>query len=304
MSVVASLFVSFLRFHPYGFSFHLCAVDAPSLLRFQATWSHCTDRVASGAPGRSPAPSRVDAQNGNCTRTSSFAVWTEELMVVFRDCADHVDYVSQVANKWRQAVLHKCLPTCPLLSRSTQPRGRLGHPPAQACDLAWLHARGTLPGFHGPVLPPAVLDFPLHRFHFSPLAPLPLSTPHALQEPLGEWICKGQLPPSGACMGVRNQRDRPPASPRPRRPRVERGAGGAVRPRCGGGRGGDPEPSQAARLPDTQLLNQGFSALPLSGGVGCPAGFQALRTHGRVQRAPGEQSEEGRLLLESGSHAS
>lgn len=28
--------------------------------------------------------------------TSSFAVWTEELMVVFRDCVDHVDYMSQV----------------------------------------------------------------------------------------------------------------------------------------------------------------------------------------------------------------
>lgn len=55
-------------------------------------------------------------------------MWTEELMVVFRDCADHVDYMSQVVNKWLQAVLHKCLPTCPLLSRNTQLRGWLGQP--------------------------------------------------------------------------------------------------------------------------------------------------------------------------------
>lgn len=82
-----------------------------------------------GALGRSPGPLQGrDAQNGNCTRTSSFAVWTEELMVVFRDCADHVDYMSQVVNKWLEAVLHKCLPTCPLLSRNTQLRGWLGQP--------------------------------------------------------------------------------------------------------------------------------------------------------------------------------
>lgn len=39
MRVVASLFISFLRFHFSGFPFHLCAVDAFFLLQFQATGS-------------------------------------------------------------------------------------------------------------------------------------------------------------------------------------------------------------------------------------------------------------------------
>lgn len=34
---------------------------------------------------------------------------------------------------------------------------------------------------------------------------------------------------------------------------------------------GNPEVSEVARMPVIQLLNQGFSALPLSSGVGCPA---------------------------------
>lgn len=34
---------------------------------------------------------------------------------------------------------------------------------------------------------------------------------------------------------------------------------------------GNPEVSEVARKPVIQLLNQGFSALPLSSGVGCPA---------------------------------
>lgn len=49
---------------------------------------------------------------------------------------------------------------------------------------------------------------------------------------------------------------------------------------------GNPELSKVARPPDMQLLNQGFSALPLSRGLAAQPGFQALRTHGQVQRAP------------------
>lgn len=60
-------------------------------------------------------------------RTSSFAVWTEELMFIFRDCVDHVDYMSQVVDKGatsRFAQMPAHLPT--LSSRSMQLRGWLG----------------------------------------------------------------------------------------------------------------------------------------------------------------------------------
>lgn len=43
--------------------------------------------------------------------------------------------------------------------------------------------------------------------------------------------------------------------------------------------------SEVARMPVIQFLNQGFSALPLSSGAGCPARLPALRTRGKVQQA-------------------
>lgn len=60
--------------------------------------------------------------------TSSAAAWTKELMVVFRDCKDHVDYMSQVdkgaTKHFAQKPTHR--PTLP--SRSVQLRGCLGQP--------------------------------------------------------------------------------------------------------------------------------------------------------------------------------
>lgn len=61
MRVVASLFISFLRFHFSGFSFRLCAVDAFFLLQFQATWSsvevlHGQNRFAGPRVGAQAPP--------------------------------------------------------------------------------------------------------------------------------------------------------------------------------------------------------------------------------------------------------
>lgn len=84
-----------------------------------------------GPRGQSPGPSsraerhrRMEIALG----TSSAAAWTKELMVVFRDCKDHVDYMSQVdkgaTKHFAQKPTHR--PTLP--SRSVQLRGCLGQP--------------------------------------------------------------------------------------------------------------------------------------------------------------------------------
>lgn len=68
--------------------------------------------------------------------TSSFAVWTEELVFIFRDCVDRVDYMSQLVDKGatsRFAQMPAHLPT--LSYRSMHLRGWLASVPAQACDL-------------------------------------------------------------------------------------------------------------------------------------------------------------------------
>lgn len=47
------------------------------------------------------------------------------------------------------------------------------------------------------------------------------------------------------------------------------------------------ELSEVASMPVLQLLNQGFSALPLSSGVAAQPGSEGLRTCNQVQQAPG-----------------
>lgn len=116
----------------------LCAVDAFFLLQFQTTWSYmeilhrenCFAALqgpgvgAPGPPSRAEMHRRMEIALG----TSSVAVWTEELMVVFRDRKDHVDYMSQVdkgaTSRFAQMPTH--LPTLP--SRSARLRGCLSQP--------------------------------------------------------------------------------------------------------------------------------------------------------------------------------
>lgn len=58
--------------------------------------------------------------------TSSFAVWTEKFLIAFRDCKDHMDYMSWVdkeaTSRFAQMLAH--LPTLP--SRSVYLRGWSG----------------------------------------------------------------------------------------------------------------------------------------------------------------------------------
>lgn len=104
-------------FHFYGFCF-LYAVDAFScsatpcgtIWNFTETELLCN---IAGPTSRSPGPpSRAELHRRMkiALGTSSFAIWTEKFMVAFRDCKDHVDYMSQV-DEGATAILHKCLPT-------------------------------------------------------------------------------------------------------------------------------------------------------------------------------------------------
>lgn len=213
MRVVASLFILFLRFHFYGFSFlFLCAVDASFLLSSRprgAIWRYCTDRLAlqlCRVWGRSPGPpSRVEMHRRMeiALGTSSFAVWTEELMVVFRDCVDHVDYMSQVdkgtTSRFAQMPAH-----LPPSIQEYATEGLAG----RTCQLRHVTWPNCMPRAHCQAstrqsCPPAVLDFSLHRFYFCPFAPFhsqytscPTGTPLAngsaevISHPLGlEWAC-------------------------------------------------------------------------------------------------------------------
>lgn len=58
---------------------------------------------------------------------------------------------------------------------------------------------------------------------------------------------------------------------------------------------GNPEVSEVARMPVIQLLNQGFSALPLSSGVGCPARLPSPEDSVRFSELLGKQG--GKELL-------
>lgn len=58
--------------------------------------------------------------------SSLFAVWTEKLLIAFRDCKDHMDYMLQVdegtTSRFAQMLAHLLT----LLSRSVQLRGWSG----------------------------------------------------------------------------------------------------------------------------------------------------------------------------------
>lgn len=117
--------------------------------------------------------------------TSSLAVWTEELMVVFRDCVDHVDYMSQ-ANKG--AVSRFCTNACPPAHSFVQEYATEGLA-GPTCPLRHVTWPDCMPG-HTARLPPASPAASSVCLGFSPpllprltICSFPLGTPHAPTEP-------------------------------------------------------------------------------------------------------------------------
>lgn len=102
--------------------------------------------------GEEPGPpSRVEMHRMEIALgTSSLAVWTEELMVVFRDCVDHVDYMSQ-ANKG--AVSRFCTNACPPAHSFVQEYATEGLA-GPTCPLRHVTWPDCMPG-HTARLPPA-----------------------------------------------------------------------------------------------------------------------------------------------------
>lgn len=186
----------------------LCAVDASLLLSARprgAMWRYCTDRCASQLCrvwGRSPGPpSRVEMHRRMeiALGTSSFAVWMEELMVVFRDCVDHVDYMSQVdkgtTSRFAQMPAH-----LPPSTQEYAPERLAG----RTRRLRRVTRPNCMPGAHGQAsthqsCPPALSWILPPSLLFLPTCPLPLSI-HLMpyRSPLGKWICRGCLPHSEA----------------------------------------------------------------------------------------------------------
>lgn len=123
MKVVASLLFYFVSIF-LGFSLCSSCFLPPAVPEHTELYGNIaqTELLCSIAESRSRSPgppSRVENRRMEIALgTSSFAVWIEKLMIAFRDCKDHMDYMSQVD---KGAVLHKCLPTLP--SRSVQLRG-------------------------------------------------------------------------------------------------------------------------------------------------------------------------------------
>lgn len=122
-----------LHFHFNGFpSFH-CAVDASSSYSCSPRGSvRGHDRQKSSATLQArqgvgqeprPPPQGREAQNGIALGPSSFRVWTEELLVGFQGCNDHVGYMAQ-ADKGATSRFAQMLPT--YQSGSVWLRGWLG----------------------------------------------------------------------------------------------------------------------------------------------------------------------------------
>lgn len=120
--------------------------------------------MSPGPPSRVEMHRRMEIALG----TSSFAVWMEELVFIFRDCVDHVDYTSQVVDKGatsRFAQMPAHLPTLFVQEYATE---GLAGPPCQLRHVTW---PDCMPG-HTARFPPASpssssgLDFSLHRFYF------------------------------------------------------------------------------------------------------------------------------------------
>lgn len=137
--------------------------------------------------GEEPGPpSRVEMHRMEIALgTSSLAVWTEELMVVFRDCVDHVDYMSQ-ANKG--AVSRFCTNACPPAHSFVQEYATEGLA-GPTCPLRHVTWPDCMPG-HTARLPPASPAASSVCLGFSPpslprltICSFPLGTPHAPTEP-------------------------------------------------------------------------------------------------------------------------
>lgn len=136
-----------------------------------AIWRYCTELLCStaGPKSRSPNPPfraemhRMEIALG----TSSFAVWTEKLMVAFRDCKDHMDYMSQV-DKWATSHFAQMLAHLPTLpSRSVQTEG-LVRPTCQFRHVTGLPARPrhTARFSWATLVSYPTMDFFLHHFYF------------------------------------------------------------------------------------------------------------------------------------------
>lgn len=207
---MASLFISFSTF-PFLWVFlsFLCAVDAFFLLQFQTTWSYMEilhrellhsfagPRVRSSSP-----PSRADAQkNGNCTRDFFCCCVDRRAHGCIQGSQGprglHVtggqgSYKPFCTNAYPPA--HSSIQEC-------ETEGLLG----PTCQLMHVTRPKCMPRAHCQASmgqPCLYLGF-FHCFYF---CSLPLSI-HLMpcRSPLGEWICKGYLPPStlwGLCGGV------------------------------------------------------------------------------------------------------
>lgn len=123
-----------------------------------------------GPKSRSPSPpfrAEMHRRMEIALGTSSFVVWTEKLMVAFRDCKDHVDYMSQV-DKWATSHFAQMLAHLPTLpSRSVQTEG-LARPSCQLRHITGLPAcpRHTARFSPASFVSYSTLDFFLYHFYF------------------------------------------------------------------------------------------------------------------------------------------
>lgn len=223
-----------------------------------------------GVWGRGPGPpSGVEMHKVEIALgTSSLAVWTGLLMAVCIQgvCGPRGPRVTGERGG-REPFLHKRLPTCPLFCPGICNWGAgWAHLPARARDPARPHARAHCQASAGqsclqlclglsPALPPR-----LPTRSFPPRAPTQPPQRGDLQRPrpiLGlAWACGARGTTLAAFL-----------------PKAQEAACGEtswsseaeVRP--------EPEILTFRKWPESaaQRPNQGFSALPLSGGVGCPA---------------------------------
>lgn len=201
----------FIHFHFYGFPFFLCAVDAFFLLQFQTTWSymeivHRQNCFAAlqGPRGRSPGPpSRVEMHRrmGIALATSSFGAWTEELMaIIFRDCKDHVDYVTGGQRGYKPF----CTNACPPAHSSIQEyaTGGLSGPTCRLSHVTWPNCmpRAYRQASIGQPCLLLYLGLSPPSFLFLTICSPPEYTPCPAAAPraLGEWIRSGYLLPSRA----------------------------------------------------------------------------------------------------------
>ena len=163
---------------------------------------HRRNRLLCRAPGgRSPGPPSREEMHRRmeiALGTSSFAVWTEELTVVFRDCKDHVDYVTGGQGGYKPF----CTNVCPPAPSSIQECAteRLARPNCQLRHVTWPNCmpRAYCQASMGQPCLLLYLGFFPPSFLFLTLCPFPLLIhPMPCRSPLGAWICSGYFLPSG-----------------------------------------------------------------------------------------------------------